>query len=292
MKKHVVALFRKYDDAEHAVDDLLHRGVDRDNISLMAAEPTEPVNKRAEAGAVIGEVALAVPGIGPVLAAGPLAASLAALGGGAVAGGLMGAFIGLGLSEDAAQFYAAGVEAGGAVVAVRTGDPDRVLHQLSTYRGAELRRGTGGTQPRETLPQYGRESIEPPGLGSHQMATGDAVSEEEARDTRVLNDAGPEHWAPHNPKYTSSFDEFAGAFVRDHSDLFAERSPSDYKPYLEAYSFGYRSALDDRFFKRTWDESSADLRSEWERNGERNWQETETSVQRGWQKAKGWGDLG
>ena len=49
------------------------------------------------AGAVLGLTALAVPGIGPVLAAGPLAASLAALGGGAVAGGLMGAFIGLGL---------------------------------------------------------------------------------------------------------------------------------------------------------------------------------------------------
>ena len=175
---------------------------------------------------------------------------------------------------------------------MRTSDPDRLVQQLSSYRGAELRGPVSGTRPRVTLPRYGRESIEPPGLGSHQMATGDAVSEEEARDTRVLNDAGPEHWAPHNTKYTSSFDEFAGAFVRENSDLFAERSESDYKPYLEAYSFGYRSALDDRFFHRTWEESAADLRNRWERNGERNWVDMETSVQRGWQKARGWMDLG
>ena len=40
MKKNVVALFRKYDDAERAVDDLIDRGVDRDNISIMAANPS------------------------------------------------------------------------------------------------------------------------------------------------------------------------------------------------------------------------------------------------------------
>jgi hypothetical protein len=63
--------------------------------------------------------ALAIPGIGPVLAAGPLAAALAGAGVGAAAGGLIGGLIGLGVPEEEAQRYAEAVRRGGAIVAVK-----------------------------------------------------------------------------------------------------------------------------------------------------------------------------
>ena len=60
--------------------------------------------------------ALAIPGVGPVVAAGSVAAAL----GGAAVGGLAGALIGAGLSADDAEAYAEGIRRGGTLVVVRT----------------------------------------------------------------------------------------------------------------------------------------------------------------------------
>lgn len=83
------------------------------------------------AGLLIGAGLLAIPGIGPVLAAGPLAAAIGttaatvgagALGAGigAATGGLLGGLVGAGVPEDEANYYAEGVRRGGTLVAVST----------------------------------------------------------------------------------------------------------------------------------------------------------------------------
>ena len=78
------------------------------------------------AGLLVGIGALAVPGIGPVLAFGPLAAAIGATaagaGLGAAAGGIIGALVGLGIPEEDANFYAEGVKRGGVLVTVRADD--------------------------------------------------------------------------------------------------------------------------------------------------------------------------
>jgi len=91
------------------------------------------------AGLLVGIGALTIPGIGPVLAAGPLAAAigstLAGAGIGAAAGGLIGALVGLGIPEEDAHFYAEGVKRGGVLVTVRTSD-DRAHEALRILRDA------------------------------------------------------------------------------------------------------------------------------------------------------------
>ncbi|MDQ4075563.1 MAG: hypothetical protein M3220_04865, partial [Chloroflexota bacterium] len=74
------------------------------------------------AGLLVGLASLTIPGIGPIVAAGPLAAALAGAGIGAVAGGAVGALIDMGVSEEDAEYYAEALRRGDVIVAVRTED--------------------------------------------------------------------------------------------------------------------------------------------------------------------------
>ncbi len=77
------------------------------------------------AGLAVSLMGIAIPGIGPILAAGPIVAALAGAGTGAVAGGLIGGLTELGVPEAEAEYYAESVRRGGAVVTVRV-DESRV----------------------------------------------------------------------------------------------------------------------------------------------------------------------
>jgi uncharacterized membrane protein len=140
MSRTVVALFDNFGTAENAIQRLVEEGFERDSISLVANDYTGDYTRHshegpgmvgaAGAGAALGGVAglllslgaLAIPGIGPIVAAGPLAAALAGAGIGAAAGGLTGALVNMGIPEDEAEYYAEGVRRGGALVTVRCDD--------------------------------------------------------------------------------------------------------------------------------------------------------------------------
>jgi len=141
----VTGLFDRYDDAAQAVRDLEAAGIPPRDISLVANNidgshksiATTDAGAGAGTGAAVGGVAggaagllaglgiLAIPGVGPVVAAGWLvAAAVGALAGGTVgaaAGGIAGTFIAAGLDRDDANFYAEGIRRGGSVV---TAKPD------------------------------------------------------------------------------------------------------------------------------------------------------------------------
>jgi uncharacterized protein (TIGR02271 family) len=74
------------------------------------------------AGLLLSLTALAIPGIGPVVAAGPLAAIIAGAGIGATAGGLISGLTRLGVPEDDANYYAEGVRRGGTLISVDAAD--------------------------------------------------------------------------------------------------------------------------------------------------------------------------
>jgi len=134
----VVGIFERFDQADAALRALRDAGVsDRDISLVMQDTGSAPergagetkANQGTVAGASVGAVvggiaglaALAIPGIGPILAAGPIAAALGALTGGAL-GGLLGSFSGLGIPTEHAKAYDAAVRAGGVVLAIRVPD--------------------------------------------------------------------------------------------------------------------------------------------------------------------------
>lgn len=86
------------------------------------------------AGWLIGIGALTIPGIGPVLAAGPLAAALGGLVAGGAIGGVAGALSGAGISDDAAHWYAEELGHGNWLVTVNAGgrydEARRVLREF------------------------------------------------------------------------------------------------------------------------------------------------------------------
>lgn len=146
----VAGLFEQRSSADHALEALERAGFGREAISVVArgdarerqvggAAPAEGAQTGAFelGGAAVGGVlgllaglgALAIPGIGPILAAGSLGAALAGVAGGAAAGGLVGGLVGTltasGLSEEQAQLYAEGLRRGGLLVTVQAADEER-----------------------------------------------------------------------------------------------------------------------------------------------------------------------
>jgi hypothetical protein len=123
----VYGIYQTRAQAEQAVDTLLANGFRAEDLSVLmsdnvgtkdfAHEKHTKAPEGATTGAVVGGVAggtvgllaglgaLAIPGIGPLLAAGPIVAALAGAGAGGTVGGLMGALIGLGIPEYEAKRY-------------------------------------------------------------------------------------------------------------------------------------------------------------------------------------------
>jgi len=147
--------------ASHAVDSLRAAGFRNTDISALfpenqgtkdfAHEKNTKAPEGAAAGAASGALlggalgwlagigALAIPGLGPFIAAGPIMGALAGAGTGAVTGGFVGVLIGLGMPEYEAKRYEGRIKHGGILVSVHCDDSDwikRAKNVLETT-GAE-----------------------------------------------------------------------------------------------------------------------------------------------------------
>src|SRR5206468_8552258 len=143
MIRTVIGSFDSADDADRATRDFHSLGFPDSDINLVVSnvrqgdaetelpvvgDGTGPVAKGAVAGGVLGGAAglaaslagLALPGIGPILTAGPIVATLAAAGGGAGGGGVVGKLSRLGGEENDAGPYAETLERGGTLLTLRT----------------------------------------------------------------------------------------------------------------------------------------------------------------------------
>jgi hypothetical protein len=107
----------------------------------------------AGTGAVIGGTlgwlagigALAIPGLGPFIAAGPIMAALAGVGVGGAIGGLTGALIGMGIPEFEAKRYEGRIKEGGILLSVHCDDSDwtKKAKEVLEHTGAEDVTSTG-----------------------------------------------------------------------------------------------------------------------------------------------------
>ena len=177
MSKTITRLFDRYEDAQAAVAELERMGVPHSDVSLVAnnadgkhdhhtAGPVDPdaaahdARKGATTGGAIGAGAgllaglgiMAIPGLGPVVAAGWLVSTVVGAVGGAAAGGATGGLVGslrhAGVSEADAHVYSEGVRRGGTLVSAKVDDTlcpqaEAALQQLKTTdvasRGADYR---------------------------------------------------------------------------------------------------------------------------------------------------------
>jgi hypothetical protein len=142
----VYGIYRNRADAENAIDRLLAAGFRNDDISVLLQDNTgtkdfahEKHTKAPEgtatgvvAGGAIGGTlgllagigALAIPGVGPFIAAGPIVGVLAGIGSGGVVGGIVGALVGMGIPEFEAKRYEGRIKEGGILLSVHCDNSD------------------------------------------------------------------------------------------------------------------------------------------------------------------------
>jgi hypothetical protein len=152
---------------ENGVESLQAAGFRSTDISVLFAEnigskdfavekgtkAPEGATAGAGAGAVVGGVLgvlagigmLAIPGLGPFIAAGPIMAGLAGLGVGGAVGGIAGALIGLGMPEYEAKRYEGRVKSGGILLSVHCDDSQwtKRAKEILERTGAEDISSTG-----------------------------------------------------------------------------------------------------------------------------------------------------
>jgi hypothetical protein len=161
MQETVLGLFGDYVAAERAMDELRGAGFDESTISALGnaaargastgADPSHGnVGEGVFAGALTGAAglaALAIPGIGPALALGPLAAGMLGAGIGAVAGGVIAELRQLGIPEEDAGCLCEAIRRGGTLVAVSASsdEVERAAAILGSHRLVDLDhcRGSG-----------------------------------------------------------------------------------------------------------------------------------------------------
>jgi hypothetical protein len=295
----IAALFDQMDHAHAAVRDLRDLGISNNEISLVAhdvaGEYGQSLNRAdwgkapakgdgAAAGAGIGAVlggltgllvglgALVIPGIGPVLAAGPLGSALAGLVGagvgavgGGLAGGLLGALVDMGIPEEEAHYYAEGVRRGGALVTVRADDTlesqvrevMRRHHAVDVERRAEdwRQRGWTGYNPRS------------------EPYTAQQVAEERKAYTMAAG-AGT----------LGSMDD---SLYRSHYQTTYSGTGRSYDLYRPAYDYGRSLRDDTRYRGWTWDRVEPEARRDWERRYPNNaWEDFKAAVRHAWENVK------
>jgi len=166
--KTIVASFDGYSTARRVVRELMDDGYMSRDIGIMASNVAgdyRAIDAEAKdnahtatcaltggvvggaAGLAVSLMALTIPGLGPIVAAGPLVSMLSGAGAGAVAGGLIGALTDAGVPEEHANYYAETVRRGGAIVTVK-------VDESRADRAAEIMRANGAIDLDERVSRW------------------------------------------------------------------------------------------------------------------------------------------
>lgn len=163
----VFGIYKSVAQAERAVDLISAAGFSQNDISVLlpdnestkqfAHEKNTKAPEGTATGAAAGGVAggtlgllagigaLAIPGLGPLIAAGPIMGALAGLGVGGAVGGFVGALVGMGIPEYEAKRYEGRLREGGVLLSVHCNTSDEISRakQLLKETGAEDIASTG-----------------------------------------------------------------------------------------------------------------------------------------------------
>jgi hypothetical protein len=164
-------LYPSVERAERAVDELTRAGFSNSDVSVLLAdnqstkdfahEKQTKAPEGAATGALTGGTiggtlgllagigSLAIPGVGPFIAAGPIMGALAGLGVGGTVGGLVGALVGMGIPEYEAKRYEGRLKEGGVLLSVHCDTSEEV------ERAEDILKRTGA----EDIASAGEESV-------------------------------------------------------------------------------------------------------------------------------------
>lgn len=173
----VFGIFSSREHVEECIEDLRRNDFRTEDISILfsenegskdfahvkATKAPEGASAGAASGAVVGGVlgwlagigAIAIPGIGPFIAAGPIMAALAGAGVGGAVGGITGSLVGMGIPEYEAKRYEGRIRKGGYLLSVHCDNGDWV------------------TKAKEILRRTGAEDIASSGESSADFARAD-----------------------------------------------------------------------------------------------------------------------
>src|SRR6476619_6983960 len=151
-------IYPSVERAERAVDELVNGGFSEADVSVLMSDhqgskdfahekqtkAPEGTTTGGAAGGTIGVTlgllagigALAIPGVGPFIAAGPIMGALAGLGVGGTVGGLIGALVGLGIPEYEAKRYEGRLREGGVLLSVHCDTADQITRAKGVLTGS------------------------------------------------------------------------------------------------------------------------------------------------------------
>lgn len=186
-------IYKSRATAEAAVDQLQTAGFSNDDVSVLMSDSkgskefaTEKNTKAPEGaatgvgvGATVGGTlgllagigALAIPGVGPLIAAGPIMASLAGMGIGGAAGGLVGALVGMGIPEYEAKRYEGRVKDGGILLSVHCDSSEEIS------RAKDILKSTGA----EDIASSGEKAVSAHGVDTVRVEPSNIRPVEPAR---------------------------------------------------------------------------------------------------------------
>ena len=308
--KTIAGLFDNLDAAHAALRDLRDLGLANSDVSLIAhdlsgeygqalnrgdwktdtkATSSDATAAGAGMGAVLGGLAgmlvglgaLIIPGVGPVLAAGPLAtvlsglvgAGVGAVGGG-IAGGLIGALVDMGVPEDQAQYYAEGVRRGGTLVTARVNDnmESQVRSILNRHHAVNVEQRVNDWR------STGWNGYDP----TAQPYTSDQVAAERRR----YQAAGMASTGMAGSSMSNTFTDNEAYYRRHYAGTYGATG-RDFDAYRPAYEYGTALRSDPRYRDYTWDRMEPEARRDWERRYPNNaWADFKAAVRTAWENVK------
>jgi len=156
MTKAVFCIAKTESQADRIVAELKHAGFSNNDVSVLFPDKkgtrdfAHEKNTKAPEGATVGAGtggvlggalgwlvgvgALAIPGVGPLIAAGPILAALSGAAVGATVGGLGGALVGMGIPELEAKQYEGKVRDGNILISVHTDEPDEASRVKDIFK--------------------------------------------------------------------------------------------------------------------------------------------------------------
>lgn len=308
MPKTVVGLFDDFSSAQEAVKDLVQNGFARENISMIANDvrgdysnelkdvnvsDADSVAAGAGIGAVLGGIGglllgigiFVIPGIGPVLAAGPIIATLGGAGVGAVAGGMVGALTKAGVPKHEADIYSEGVRRGGTLLTVYTEDEtaEQAAVIMNNHNPVDLEQRQAEWRS-ENWTSFD-EGAEPYAFDRNQTESPKPIPQTGISGVRAYSGPASVDYLPQTRRKT--FEQMENHF-RDDCETRYGMLKRGWAFYRDSYRFGFDKGLDERYQDADWKEFEGELRRNWEQiRPDRPWADHKDAIYEGWRISRG-----